>query len=223
MAREKIVRVTVDKDLAGPPMEPAFVKAEVLDARTLEITYDRDASSAGQVLALVQQHGYAIEDVTTREADLEDVFVQLTSSARAAASRAVADQRSAALVRLDHDRATAVRRNTRRARSAHDNWELLANVRALRRQCSAHRSAVAAKVRPEPMAVGLGRGDELGSLSLAACHVLRAGSATCERYRLVTLHRFACALGCEPTLAERDDRRARHPYGPINSSPSNAC
>ena len=82
MAREKIVRVTVDKDLAGPPMEPAFVKAEVVEPRTLEVTYDRDTSSAGQVLALVQQHGYAIEDVTTREADLEDVFVQLTSQAR---------------------------------------------------------------------------------------------------------------------------------------------
>jgi ABC-2 type transport system ATP-binding protein len=82
MAREKIVRVTVDKDLAGPPMEPAFLKAEIADPRTLEITYDRDKSSAGQVLALVQQHGYAIEDVTTREADLEDVFVQLTSQAQ---------------------------------------------------------------------------------------------------------------------------------------------
>ena len=82
MAREKIVRVTVDKDLAGPPMERVFVKAEVLAPRTLEITYDRDASSAGQVLALVQQHGYAIEDVTTREADLEDVFVSLTTQAR---------------------------------------------------------------------------------------------------------------------------------------------
>jgi ABC-2 type transport system ATP-binding protein len=82
MAREKIVRITVDKDLAGPPMEEAFVKAEVVEPRTLEITYHRDVSSAGQVLALVQQHGYAIEDVTTREADLEDVFVQLTSAAR---------------------------------------------------------------------------------------------------------------------------------------------
>ena len=84
MAREKIVRITVDKDLAGPPMEPVFVKADVLAPRTLEITYDRDRSSAGQVLALVQQHGYAIEDVTTREADLEDVFVQLTSAANVA-------------------------------------------------------------------------------------------------------------------------------------------
>src|SRR5690606_14477576 len=86
MAREKIVRITVDKDLAGPPMEPAFIKADVLDARTIEITYDRDASSAGQVLALVQQHGYAIEDVTTREADLEDVFVQLTRAAAASSA-----------------------------------------------------------------------------------------------------------------------------------------
>ena len=80
MAREKIVRVTVDKDLAGPPMEESFVKAEVVDPRTLEITYDRDKASAGQVLAQVQSHGYAIEDVTTREPDLEDVFVSLTSA-----------------------------------------------------------------------------------------------------------------------------------------------
>lgn len=80
MAREKIVSVTVDKDLAGPMMEPAFLKAEVIEPRRIDITYDRDKASAGQVLALVQSHGYAIEDVTTREADLEDVFVQLTGA-----------------------------------------------------------------------------------------------------------------------------------------------
>lgn len=80
MAREKIVSVTVDKDLAGPIMEPAFLKAEVVEPRRLDITYDRDAASAGQVLSMVQGHGYTIEDVTTREADLEDVFVQLTGA-----------------------------------------------------------------------------------------------------------------------------------------------
>ncbi len=79
MAREKIVRVTLDKDLAGPVMEDAFIRAEVIEDRVLEVTYNRDATSAGQVLALIQSHGYGIEDVTTREADLEDVFVQLTS------------------------------------------------------------------------------------------------------------------------------------------------
>ena len=80
MAREKVVSITVDKDLGGPIMEDAFTKAEVIEPRRLEITYDRDKASAGQVLALVQSHGYAIEDVTTREADLEDVFVQLTGA-----------------------------------------------------------------------------------------------------------------------------------------------
>ena len=80
MAREKIVSVSVDKDLAGPIMEEAFLKAEVVNERRLDITYDRDKASAGQVLALVQSHGYGIEDVTTREADLEDVFVQLTGA-----------------------------------------------------------------------------------------------------------------------------------------------
>ena len=80
MAREKIVSVTVDKELGGPIMEEAFLRADVVEPRRLDITYDRDKASAGQVLALVQQHGYTIEDVTTREADLEDVFVQLTGA-----------------------------------------------------------------------------------------------------------------------------------------------
>ncbi|SFO85933.1 ABC transporter ATP-binding protein [Qipengyuania nanhaisediminis] len=80
MAREKIVSVTVDKDLGGPIVEPAFLKSDVVEPRRLDITFDRDKASAGQVLALVQSHGYTIEDVTTREADLEDVFVQLTGA-----------------------------------------------------------------------------------------------------------------------------------------------
>ena len=78
MAREKIVAVTLDKPVAGPPMEDGFLKAEIVEPNRIEITYNRDAMTAGQVLARLQEHGYAIEDVTTREADLEDVFVQLT-------------------------------------------------------------------------------------------------------------------------------------------------
>lgn len=79
MAREKIVRVEVAADIARLPSHDVFVACELIDPRTLEITYDRDQASAGQVLALVQAAGHTIIDVTTREADLEDVFVQLTS------------------------------------------------------------------------------------------------------------------------------------------------
>ena len=80
MAREKIIRLEVDKDLAGPPMDEMFTRAQVTAPRTLEITYDRDKATAGQVLTIVQGHGYAIEDVSTLEPDLEDVFVQLTGA-----------------------------------------------------------------------------------------------------------------------------------------------
>jgi ABC-2 type transport system ATP-binding protein len=45
------------------------------------VTYDKDHLNAGQVLAILQSCGLTIEDVTTREADLEDVFVQLTGAA----------------------------------------------------------------------------------------------------------------------------------------------
>ncbi len=79
MTREKVVSVSVDRDLAEAPRAQCFVKAEVVEPRRLDVTYDRDRASAGQVLAAIQQHGYTIEDVTTREADLEDVFVRLTS------------------------------------------------------------------------------------------------------------------------------------------------
>jgi len=83
MAREKVVVLTLDRDVAATPANPAFLKCERTGERTLEITYDKDRSNAGQVLALVQSEGFGIIDVSTREADLEDVFVSLTSKAAA--------------------------------------------------------------------------------------------------------------------------------------------
>ena len=85
MMGEKVVEVTVDRDIAAPPENPSFLKSEKTGERTVAITYDKGQVTAGQVLALLQAQGYAIEDVTTREADLEDVFVQLTSSVPEAA------------------------------------------------------------------------------------------------------------------------------------------
>ena len=84
MAREKIVVLTLDKDVAKLPASPAFLKCEAVGERTIEITYDKDKTNAGEVLGEVQTQGLTIVDVTTREADLEDVFVSLTSAAKAA-------------------------------------------------------------------------------------------------------------------------------------------
>ncbi|MEL7198102.1 MAG: ABC transporter ATP-binding protein [Pseudomonadota bacterium] len=80
MAREKIVAVTVANDLDAAPQHASFHKVEINGERGVEITYDKDEMSAGQVLGILQEQGLTIEDVTTREADLEDVFVQLTGT-----------------------------------------------------------------------------------------------------------------------------------------------
>jgi ABC-2 type transport system ATP-binding protein len=78
-AREKIVAVTTAADLTAAPEHAAFAKVEWDGARGVEVTYDKDRMNAGQVLAILQGQGITVEDVTTREADLEDVFVQLTA------------------------------------------------------------------------------------------------------------------------------------------------
>jgi ABC-2 type transport system ATP-binding protein len=79
MAREKAVVLTIDKDLPAPPKHAAFEKAELIADRTLEITYNKDRVNAGEVLSVLQTMGIGIIDVTTKEADLEDVFLRLTS------------------------------------------------------------------------------------------------------------------------------------------------
>jgi len=79
MAREKVVVLTLDRDVEVAPSHAAFLKCEQTGPRALEVTYDKDHATAGEILALVQGHGLGIVDVTTREADLEDVFVRLTS------------------------------------------------------------------------------------------------------------------------------------------------
>ena len=85
MAREKIVVLTLADDITTLPASPVFVKCLSAGERTVEITYDKDRTNAGEVLAAVQAQGFTIIDVTTREADLEDVFVSLTSATKAAA------------------------------------------------------------------------------------------------------------------------------------------
>ncbi|HEX8058974.1 MAG TPA: ABC transporter ATP-binding protein [Novosphingobium sp.] len=79
-AREKVVVLTLDRDLSDLPCHQAFLKCEKTGERTVEITYNKDLTNAGEVLATVQSQGFAIVDVTTKEADLEDVFVSLTSA-----------------------------------------------------------------------------------------------------------------------------------------------
>ncbi|MCA1749395.1 MAG: ABC transporter ATP-binding protein [Sphingomonadales bacterium] len=81
MAQEKVVMVTVERDIATPPDARCFEKVELVDARTLAITYRMDKANAGDVLTALAEDGLHIVDVSTREADLEDVFLNLTREA----------------------------------------------------------------------------------------------------------------------------------------------
>jgi ABC-2 type transport system ATP-binding protein len=80
MAREKAVVLTLDRDVTQAPTHSAFEKSELVADRTVEITYNKDRMNAGEVLTAMQGLGLGIVDVTTKEADLEDVFLRLTSN-----------------------------------------------------------------------------------------------------------------------------------------------
>ena len=83
MALEKAVEVTVDRDVETLPTAACFDKIALKGERTLAITYRKDRVNAGEVLAALQDDGFGIVDVSTREADLEDVFLNLTRAANA--------------------------------------------------------------------------------------------------------------------------------------------
>ena len=83
MAQEKAVEVTVDRDITAAPDASCFDKIEIIGERTLAITYRKDRVNAGEVLAALQRDGFGIVDVSTREADLEDVFLNLTRASNA--------------------------------------------------------------------------------------------------------------------------------------------
>jgi ABC-2 type transport system ATP-binding protein len=87
-AQEKVVEVTVDRDISAAPDAPCFEKTEIKGERVIAITYHKDKVNAGEVLAALATAGYGVVDVSTREADLEDVFLSLTSDRFAAATAA---------------------------------------------------------------------------------------------------------------------------------------
>jgi ABC-2 type transport system ATP-binding protein len=77
-AQDKAVVVTVDRDLTEAPANACFDRIEVKGERVLEIGYRKDKVNAGDVLAALQKEGLGIVDVSTRDPDLEDVFLSLT-------------------------------------------------------------------------------------------------------------------------------------------------
>jgi len=79
-AQDKILTVTVDADLGDLP--PGLgERAVAKNARTLQVTYDKREAQAGDILHKLTEAGIGVVDVSTKEADLEDVFLKLTRQA----------------------------------------------------------------------------------------------------------------------------------------------
>jgi ABC-2 type transport system ATP-binding protein len=77
-AQDKAVVVEVDRDLETIPDAACFERIDITGPRTIEIIYRKDKVNAGQVLDALQKEGFGIVDVSTRDPDLEDVFLSLT-------------------------------------------------------------------------------------------------------------------------------------------------
>src|SRR5688500_17731404 len=79
-AQEKAVVVTFDREITDVPVNACFENIALVDERTLEITFRKDKVNAGQVLAALANDGLGIVDVSTRDPDLEDVFLSLVAA-----------------------------------------------------------------------------------------------------------------------------------------------
>jgi ABC-2 type transport system ATP-binding protein len=73
-------------DLAMLPRALTQYHAELQGPRRLVLRYRPSETPIGEILAAVQTAGLSIVDMTTLEADLEDIFLQLTRGDRAASS-----------------------------------------------------------------------------------------------------------------------------------------
>jgi ABC-2 type transport system ATP-binding protein len=82
-AQEKTVVVTIDRDLDVAPAGIDADKVELRGTRQLAISYDKRRTQAGTILHSLTEAGLGIVDVSTQEADLEDVFLALTRSSAA--------------------------------------------------------------------------------------------------------------------------------------------
>jgi ABC-2 type transport system ATP-binding protein len=82
MARigEKQVTITLDRELSALPQPLIELGAQLVRGDQIDVRYESAAVPMGRILDGVQAAGAAITDLSTKESDLEDIFLQLTSN-----------------------------------------------------------------------------------------------------------------------------------------------
>lgn len=77
----KEIRFVIDRKIEAIPDTKGRFTLEKEGGRTLVARYAPGEVKAGDIIALIQKSGYGIADLSTNDADLEDVFLKLTSNA----------------------------------------------------------------------------------------------------------------------------------------------
>lgn len=72
--------ITVDRDLAAVPAALGAFHADLEGCRKLRVAYPPSRVTSGEILSAVADAGLSIVDLSTREADLEEVFLRLTQA-----------------------------------------------------------------------------------------------------------------------------------------------
>jgi ABC-2 type transport system ATP-binding protein len=74
----KILTVTLDRPLSAVPPALAALAPSLAAPQRLVFQYQPSHTEVGEILAALQAAGLGIQDLSTQEADLEDIFLRLT-------------------------------------------------------------------------------------------------------------------------------------------------
>jgi ABC-2 type transport system ATP-binding protein len=74
----KEITVTLDSNIDSLPISLKSYEVEVLDGCKLKFSYPPSQINSGEILSSIQDAGLNIIDISTREAELEDIFLKLT-------------------------------------------------------------------------------------------------------------------------------------------------
>ncbi len=75
----KEITLTVDQDLTAVPEQLGHFRVELSGPRQLRFSYPPSKTSGGEIITAVQNAGLTIAELATRESELEDIFISLTS------------------------------------------------------------------------------------------------------------------------------------------------
>ena len=76
----KQMTISVDQDLVAVPNTLNAYSAALTDHRCLRVSFHPSRTRAGQILQAIRDAGLGIVDIVTQEADLEDIFLNLTQA-----------------------------------------------------------------------------------------------------------------------------------------------